>query len=76
VRVIRLAVAARGAQLTRGLLQTADKPLLEQIKSADELKQAVRFAAACGALTTLDAGAIRSQPSLKEIEDMVNSQQR
>lgn len=52
-------------------VQPHDKPLLELLECPKEALQAVRFAAATGALTTQRGGAIDAQPSLKEIEDLV-----
>jgi sugar/nucleoside kinase (ribokinase family) len=43
----------------------------EILMNPDDARKAVEFAAACGALTTLGGGAIRPQPSLKEIEELV-----
>lgn len=38
---------------------------------ADKLRQAVEFAAACGAFTTTKPGAISAQPSQQEAEDLL-----
>ncbi|CAL8467862.1 g7400 [Coccomyxa elongata] len=40
---------------------------------ADKLRQAVEFAAACGAFTTTKPGAISAQPSQQEAEDLLRT---
>jgi hypothetical protein len=52
-------------------VQPHSQPLLELLQLPDEALQAVRFAAATGALTTQRGGAIDAQPELKEIEQLV-----
>lgn len=40
---------------------------------ADKLRQAVEFAAACGAFTTTRPGAISAQPSIEEAEQLLKT---
>lgn len=52
-------------------VQPHEKPLLELLECPEEALEAVRFAAATGALTTQRGGAIDAQPTLQEIENLV-----
>ena len=52
-------------------VQPHEQPLLELLECPEETLEAVRFAAATGALTTQRGGAIAAQPSLAEIEKLV-----
>ena len=45
----------------------------ELLTSGDDTKLAVEFAAACGAITTLNPGAIAAQPKLPQVQEMVRS---
>lgn len=45
--------------------------MLKLLTTPKFTNEAVRFAAACGALTTLSPGAIAAQPLLEDIESLV-----
>ena len=57
----------------RSALQKQDKGMRELLTSGDDTQLAVEFAAACGAITTLNPGAIAAQPKLHQVEEMVQS---
>jgi fructokinase len=48
--------------------------MLELLTTPKNTNDAVKFAAACGALTTLKPGAIAAQPTLEEVEKLVEEQ--
>lgn len=56
-------------------MQVDGNPIQESLFDVEETTQAVNFAAACGALTTLAGGAIAAQPKLREVQQLVQSRQ-
>eukprot|EP00892_Ulva_mutabilis_P010956 jgi/Ulvmu1/8232/UM041_0042.1 len=55
------------------LSKGAGKAMREALGNVEDTTEAVKFAAACGALTTLAGGAIAAQPDRAEVEKMVQS---
>jgi sugar/nucleoside kinase (ribokinase family) len=45
----------------------------ELLTSPEDTRLAVEFAAACGAITTLNPGAIAAQPKLHQVEELVRT---
>ena len=68
--VVSLFIWTKRFELVCGV-QPHEQPLLELLECPEEALEAVRFAAATGALTTQRGGAIAAQPSLVEIEQLV-----
>ena len=56
-------------------MQQQEKGMFELLTSHADAKLAVEFAAACGALTTQNPGAIAGQPKLEEVQELVKQRQ-
>lgn len=52
-------------------VQQQKKGMFEMLTNPEDAKLAVEFAAACGALTTQNPGAIAAQPKLQEVQELV-----